>query len=131
MLRAGRPGDIPPPPEDWGGVTPIEPPGGPVSNEDYPDYAALEYEPKFYEYFVSLMAARFAVRNTEQPRLHESLMQIAVMIKQDAIATTRSTAAAKKSGKPFMNMDNLDAFLGGAYDAPGQQPAYGTRERGR
>jgi hypothetical protein len=68
-------------------------PGDPVVNEDYPEYRPPAYEPKFYEYVEKMLAAKFAM--TENPRVHTELLQEALLIKKDAIASTRSTAAAK------------------------------------
>jgi len=86
-------------PEDWNPddenmVVPF--PEAIASDDDYPEYCPPRQEPKFYEYLEKMLAAKFAVKNTEQPRLHEKLLQEALMIKQDAVASTKGTAAAKK-----------------------------------
>jgi len=63
--------------------------------EDYPDYSPPRYEPKFDEYLEMMIAAKFAVKNTQQPRLHDTLMQKAMLIKQEAVNSTRSITADK------------------------------------
>jgi len=67
----------------------------PRADEDYPEYLLLAYEPKFFEYLEMMIAAKFAVKNTEQPRLHDTLMQKAMLIKQDAVKSTKSITANK------------------------------------
>jgi hypothetical protein len=82
-------------PEGWDGVTPLPLPPDPESTEDYPDYLALQYEPKFYEYIEKTLAARLAMKVSAQPNLHVQLMQEAMLIKQEAIYTSRSHRASK------------------------------------
>jgi len=67
----------------------------PAPYEDYPGYSKIDYEPKFYEYLEMMLAAKLAVKNTQQPRLHDTLMQKALLIKQDAVKSTKSIAADK------------------------------------
>jgi hypothetical protein len=93
-------------PEDWNfddidSNCPLPFPGAAATDEDYPEYRSPRHEPKFYEYLEKMLAAKFAVKNTEQPRLHEKLLQEALMIKQDAIASTKSIATAKKEPSPW------------------------------
>jgi len=64
--------------------------------EDYPKYKKIEFEPKFNEYLENMLAARLAVKNTHQPRLHDTLMQKAMLAKQEAIKSTRSITANKQ-----------------------------------
>lgn len=70
-----------------------EPPPPPY--EDYPDYRPPQYERKFYEYLEMSIAAKLAVKNTKQPRLHDTLMRKAALVKQEAVASSRSIAANK------------------------------------
>jgi len=88
-------------PEGWDGKTPVPFPAAAPSGEDYPEYAPLQMEPKFYEYLEKALAARLAVKNTREPRLHEKLLQEALMVKQDAIASTKGVAAAKRQGSEW------------------------------
>jgi len=67
-----------------------------VPDSDYPDYAPPQFEPKFYAYWEMLLASKLAVKNTVQPRLHDTLLQRAMLVKQEAIASTRSIAKAKE-----------------------------------
>jgi len=83
-LYPGRPSDI----KD-------EMPEDPEPASDYPDYIELQYEAKFYEYIEKKLAAKFAMKASEQPRLHSQLLQEALLIKQEAIDATRSSRAAK------------------------------------
>jgi len=89
-VRAGRPGDI----REQLLETP-EP------SEDYPDYVQLEYEPKFYQYIELILAAKFAVKNTEKPDLHMLLMQEAMAIKKEAVNASGSGKAARQKPKGF------------------------------
>ncbi|MDR0455761.1 MAG: hypothetical protein LBH20_03645 [Treponema sp.] len=70
-------------------------PEDPLPEGDYPDYIALDYEPKFFEYIEKKLAAKFTVKMTEQPRLHAQLLQEAMLIKQEAVDASRSGRAAK------------------------------------
>jgi|GEM_PF-761345 len=100
IIWSGRPADIKSPP-DWDGITPIEIPDDPVSNDDYPDYIALEYEPKFYEYVEKNLAAKFSMKLSSQPALHVQLLQEALLIKQEAIKASKSSKAAKIQEVPL------------------------------
>ena len=84
-LYPGRPADIP-----------EELPEDPEPASDYPDYMQLNYEHKFYEYIEKMLAAKFAMKLSEQPGLHQQLMQEALFIKSEAVDASRSTRAAKK-----------------------------------
>jgi hypothetical protein len=84
-LRAGGPGDI----------LPVPLPEDPVSGEDYPGYRARDYEPKFYEYIERKLAARFAMKLSDQPGLHTQMLQEAMLIRQEAVNVSRSLRAAK------------------------------------
>ena len=101
MLWAGRPNDIPEPPSDWDGETPIPLPSDPLSSDDFPDYIALEYEPKFFEYVEKSLSAKFAMKLSNQPALHVQLLQEAYLIKQEAIKTSNSIRAAKLQDNPW------------------------------
>ena len=100
MIWSGRPADIKAP-EHWDGFTPIEPPEDPEPDEDYPDYIALEYEPKFYEYIEKNLAAKLSMKVSAQPGLHVQLLQEALLIKQEAIRASKSSRAAKIQEVPL------------------------------
>ena len=70
-------------------------PEDPEPDCDYPDYIALDYEPKFFEYIEKKLAAKFAMKLTDQPQLHQRLLQEALLVKQEAIDASRSSRAAK------------------------------------
>jgi hypothetical protein len=89
-IRAGRPADI----QD---VLPETP----VPDEDYPDYISLEYEPKFYQYIELMLAAKFAVKQSANPNLHALLLQEAMVIKQEAITSSRGNHAARQKPGRF------------------------------
>lgn len=76
-------------------------PEDPVLTDDYPDYRAPEYEPKFYEYIEKSLAAKFAIKLSEQPELHTLLLQEALFIKQEAVNASRTARAAKFNGSPW------------------------------
>jgi len=88
----GSPADI--------GVTGSLPEDPPPAG-DYPDYVQLDYEPKFFEYVEKKLAAKFAVRMTENPGLHDRLFQEAMFIKQEAIDASRASRAAKVKENPW------------------------------
>jgi len=94
MLWSGRPADIKMP-ENWDENTPIELPDDPDLEDDFPDYVALEYEPKFYEYVEKNLAARLTMKLSSQPGLHVQLLQEALLIKQEATKASKSSKAAK------------------------------------
>jgi len=91
-LYPGKPSDI-----NAEGELPEDP--APVS--DYPDYIALDYEPKFFEYIEKKLAAKLAVKLSEQPKLHMQLLQEALLVKQEAIDASRSSKAAKIKEDPW------------------------------
>jgi len=66
-----------------------------LKKEEWDEYNPPEYEPKFYEYLEMMLAAKLAVNNTAQARLHDTLMQKAMLIKQEAIKSTKSITANK------------------------------------
>jgi hypothetical protein len=74
---------------------PDELPDDPVPESDYPDYAALDYEHKFYEYVEKRLAAKFAMKLSDQPQLHAQLLQEALLVKQEAVDSSRSARSAK------------------------------------
>jgi len=111
LASAGKPGDIPEHEYFTAGPPGTEPdytlypgtpadimdelPKDPEPDSDYPDYAALEYEAKFFEYIEKKLAARFAMKLSEQPKLHVQLLQEAMLIKQEAVSASRASRAAK------------------------------------
>ena len=70
-------------------------PEDPKPASDYPDYIALDYEHKFYEYIEKMLAAKFAIKLSEQPKLHTQLLQAALLAKQEATDASRASRAAK------------------------------------
>ncbi|MDR2746740.1 MAG: hypothetical protein LBB77_04765 [Treponema sp.] len=95
-LVCGGPGDLPP--ED---AAEAVPPPDPEPAEDYPDYRQTEYEPKFYEYVEKTLAAKAAMKMSEQPQLHLQLLQEALLIKQEAVRATKIRQAAKLEPRPW------------------------------
>ena len=83
-LYAGGPADIK-----------EELPKDPPPASDYPDYTELDYEPKFFEYIEKKLAAKFAMKLSDQPKLHTQLLQEALLVKQEAIDASRASRAAK------------------------------------
>lgn len=73
----------------------------PQSESDYPDYAALDYEPKFYEYVEKKLAAKFAMKLSEKPELYQLLLQEALLVKQEAVDASRASRAAKIKENPW------------------------------
>jgi hypothetical protein len=70
-------------------------------SDDYPMYDPPQLEPKFWEYVEALLAAKFAMNNSKNPRQHDTLLQKALLIKQDAISATRSASAARQQPSPW------------------------------
>ncbi|GHV91614.1 hypothetical protein AGMMS50268_21170 [Spirochaetia bacterium] len=85
-LRAGRPADIT---DDL--------PVDPVIDEDYPDYRPPEYEPKFYEYVEKTLAAKFAMKLSNNPALRTQMLQEALLIRQEAVTASMGSAAARQN----------------------------------
>ena len=115
--RAGEPGDMPDeeyltagPPGTEPDLTfwPGEPgdvraalPEDPAPEEDFPDYRPPRYEPKFYECIEKSLAAKFAMKLSNQPELHTLLLQEALFIKAEAVSASRTGRAAKVNGSPW------------------------------
>ncbi|MDR1909661.1 MAG: hypothetical protein LBQ35_07090 [Spirochaetaceae bacterium] len=92
-VTSGRPADIT-------GPLPEDPEGG----EDYPDYrlpANEPYEPKFWQYLELTLAARFAMKLSDQPGLHTQLLQEAMLISQAAEEASLSAAASRQSPRKW------------------------------
>jgi len=83
-LYPGEPADI----ED-------EFPDDPDPKTDYPDYYALDYEPKLFEYIEKKLAAKLAMKLSDQLKLHSKLFEEALLVKQEAIDASRASRAAK------------------------------------
>jgi len=92
-LYPGRPSDITDELED------------PMPEEDYPDYAALDYEPKFFEYIEKRLAAKLAMKLSDQPQLYAQLLQEAQLIKQEAVIASRAGRAAKVKENPWWSQE--------------------------
>jgi hypothetical protein len=88
-------------PEGWNAEVPLPFPENQDKEEDYPEYRPPEYEPKFYEYIEKMLAAKFATKNTTQPQLHNTLIQEAFLIKQEAINASKSISQAKQQPKKW------------------------------
>jgi len=80
-------------------------PEDPGQEDDYPDYVALDYEPKFFEYIEKRLAAKFAMKLSDQPQLHAQLLQEALLIKQEAVIASRAGRAAKVKEKPWWGQE--------------------------
>jgi hypothetical protein len=93
-LWPGRPGDIA-----------DKPPPDPEPFDDYPDYRALDYEPKFYEYIERALAAKFAMKLSDQPQLHIQMLQEALLIKREAVSASGSRLAAKAERKKWWSQE--------------------------
>jgi hypothetical protein len=74
-------------------------PDDPAPVDDYPDYRTMDYEPKFYEYIEQTLAAKFAMKLSDQPQLHLQLLQDALLIKQEAVSASKSRLSAKVEPK--------------------------------
>jgi hypothetical protein len=84
-------------PEGWNEAAgiPLPLPADGGTDEDFPGYRLLDYEPKFYEYVEKTLSARFAVKLSDKPELHIQLLQEAMMVKREAANASMSRAAAK------------------------------------
>jgi hypothetical protein len=72
-----------------------------LGQDDYPEYDPPEYEPKFYEYVERMLASKLAAKLEKNPGLRQALHALAMQIKREAIAASRSTAAAEKNGNEW------------------------------
>jgi hypothetical protein len=66
--------------------------------EDFPAYQKIVTEPKFWQYVEKALAAKYAMKLADRPELHRLLLEEAMMVKEEAIAVSRSSVAAKKNG---------------------------------
>jgi hypothetical protein len=80
-------------------------PEDPLPESDYPDYFSLDYEPKFHEYIEKKLAAKFAMKLSEQPKLHIQLLQEAMIIRQEAVDASRAGRAAKVKQDPWWSQE--------------------------
>jgi hypothetical protein len=71
-------------------------PSDPESTEDYPDYRMPEYEPKFYQYVETLLAAKCASQLSEEPALAARLLQQAYLVREEAVTASLSAAAGPR-----------------------------------
>jgi hypothetical protein len=88
---------------DTGGISPegrslIEEAQG----EDYPEYDPPSYEPKFYEYVEKTLAAKLAMKITEQPQLQTTMLGEAMLLKTEATEASLSSSAAKRKSRPWL-----------------------------
>jgi hypothetical protein len=90
IIYSGIPDDVP-------DVFPDDPP----PESDYPDYITLDYESKFYEYAEKRLAAKFAMKLSDQPQLHSQLLQEALLVKMEAVDASKSGRAAKVKENPW------------------------------
>jgi hypothetical protein len=67
--------------------------------EDFPAYRQVMAEPKFYAYLEKALAAKYAMKLADRPELHRALLEEAMIAKEEAIAASRSSVAAKKNGE--------------------------------
>ena len=72
---------------------------------DFPDYIQLDYEPKFYQFIEKILAAKFAIKLTDQPKLHTQLLQEALLIKQEAVDASRARRAAKVNPEKWWSQE--------------------------
>ena len=70
-------------------------PEDPPPETDYPDYTALNYEPKFYEYIEKKLAAKFTMKLSDNMQLHTQMLQEALLVKQEAVDASRASRSAK------------------------------------
>ena len=70
-------------------------PEDPEPASDYPDFIVLEYEAKFFEYIEKKLAAKFAMKLSEQPQLRIQFLQEAMLVRQEAVSVSRASRAAK------------------------------------
>ena len=88
----------------------------PEPDDDFPDYQALTYEPKFYQYVEMMLAAKLAVKLSNDMNLSNSLLQKAYMLKSEAYDTSKSQKASKANGSAwwgeelgFASQNNIDS----------------------
>ncbi len=97
-LRAGGPRDLPKEiPEGYDKVPLPEE----ENTDDFPDYTALQYEPKFYQYVETMLSAKFSMKLSNDPALSNNLLQKAMLIKDEAYNTSKSSKAAKENGQAW------------------------------
>jgi hypothetical protein len=93
---AGRPADLAGYPTDEEGN--VEDPD--LSGEDYPDYRDIGAEPYFWRYVELMLAAKFAMKMSNDPQLHQLLLQEAMAIGNHAMETSRANRASPVPTEP-------------------------------
>jgi hypothetical protein len=73
----------------------------PAEPDDFPNYSPPDYEPKFYEYVETMLAAKMAVKFSNDPKVYATLLQSALFLKTEAIKTSMSSSAAKIKSVPW------------------------------
>jgi hypothetical protein len=114
-LRAGGPSDLPK--EIPEGFDKVQLPKD-VITDDFPDYVALAYEPKFYQYVETMLSAKFSMKLSADPNLSNNLLQKAMMIKGEAYDASKSSKASKENGRSWWS-DDLGITNGPQYDSLG------------
>jgi hypothetical protein len=76
-----------------------------VTGHDFPNYTlpTPDYEPKFYSYFETKLAAKLAVKITNKYELRMALQQEAAMIKQEAVLAAMAFSNTKDQGERRWN----------------------------
>jgi hypothetical protein len=67
-------------------------------DDDFPDYIALQYEPKFYQYVEMNLSAKLATKLSNDLNLSNNMLQKAMLIKNEAYDTSKSQRASQQNG---------------------------------
>lgn len=74
------------------------PEGQEMPLDDYPEYKRIEYEAMFYRSFELRLASKIALELSGKEKLHQMLLQEAMIIEETAYRNTKTLSAGKKSG---------------------------------
>ncbi|MDR2159858.1 MAG: hypothetical protein LBP23_07305 [Treponema sp.] len=70
----------------------------PLRAEDFPEYRQMPAEPKFWAYVEKMLSAKYAMKLADRPELHRLLLEEAMLVREEAVAASRSSVAARKNG---------------------------------
>jgi hypothetical protein len=75
-------------------------PDDPTEPDDFPEYDPPPYEPKFYEYVETMLAAKMSIKFSNDPKVYATLLQSALFLKTEAIKASMSSSTSKIKSVP-------------------------------
>ena len=75
--------------------------GNEIDGDDFPDYKPPVYEAMFYRSFELRLASKIALELSGKEKLHQMLLQEAMVVEEAAYRSTKTQSAAKKRGNDW------------------------------